>query len=344
VSAALYLALWPVPIEPVAWDPPPAPEPVGPYAVNSDLVAHRRLVEGFARGPEDVAFDSARYLYTGFANGQIVRVPITGGEPELFVDTTGRPLGMVFDASGNLIVADAHRGLLEVAPDRTIETLATEADGVPLKFTDDVDIAGDGTIYFTDASTKFGLEGDILDLVEHGGHGRLIAYSPADKTARVVLRGLQFANGVTVAHDGSFVLVAETGAYRIRKLWLAGPKAGTDESFTENLPGFPDNINFTDRGTVWVALVAPRSAALDALGPSPFMRKLTLRLPGFMQPGPMRYGQVVELAADGKPLRSLHDPTGGIANVTSVMERDDELFLGSHLEPSIAVVQVANRR
>jgi hypothetical protein len=58
----------------------------------------------------------------------------------------------------------------------------------------------------------------------------------------------------------------------------------------------------------------------------------------------MRYGQVVELAPDGRPLGSLHDPTGGIAYVTSVMERDNELFLGSHLEPSIAVVQVANRR
>jgi sugar lactone lactonase YvrE len=190
VSAVLYLSLWPVPIEPVGWDPPPLPEPVGPYAVNRGLVADRRLVEGFARGPEDVAFDSAGLLYTGFANGQIVRVPVTDGEPELYVDTTGRPLGMVFDATGNLIVADAHRGLLKVTPDRTIETLATEVDGVALKFTDDVDVAGDGTIYFTDASTKFGLEADILDLVEHGGHGRLIAYNPADKTARIVLGGL----------------------------------------------------------------------------------------------------------------------------------------------------------
>jgi hypothetical protein len=95
---------------------------------------------------------------------------------------------------------------------------------------------------------------------------------------------------------------------------------------------------------VWVALVAPRSAVLDAMGPSPFMRRLVLRLPGFMQPAPMRYGQVVELAPDGKPLGSLHDPSGGIAFVTSVMERNDELFPGSHLEPSIAVVGMADRR
>jgi sugar lactone lactonase YvrE len=37
--------------------------------------------------------------------------------------------------------------------DGAIEVLATEADGVPFGFTNDVDIAPDGTIYFTDASS-----------------------------------------------------------------------------------------------------------------------------------------------------------------------------------------------
>jgi sugar lactone lactonase YvrE len=147
-----------------------------------------------------------------------------------------------------------------------------------------------------------------------------------------------------VAPDGSFVLVAESWTYRIRRLWLAGPKAGTDEVFSDNLPGFPDNINFTSRSTVWVALPSARAAQVDAMAPSPFMRKLIFRLPAFMQTAPTRYGLVVELGPDGEPLRSLHDPIGRIANITSVMELGDELFIGSHLEPSIAVVQTAARR
>jgi sugar lactone lactonase YvrE len=344
VVAALYLTLWPVPINPVAWDPPPAPEPIGPYAVNHDLIAHRRLVEGFGKGPEDVAFDTAGFVYTGFEHGPIVRTRLAGGQPELFVDTHGRPLGMVFDAAGNLIVADAIRGLLKVTPERTIETLVTEANGVPLKFADDLDIAPDGTIYFSDASTKFGWGQEGLDILEHGGHGRLVAYNPATQAVRVVLEGLQFANGVTVARDGSFVLVAETGAYRIRRVWLAGPKAGTDEPFVGNLPGFPDNINITGRGTVWMALPLSRVPLADRIGPSPFIRKLLLRLPPqVMQSSLMRYGEVVELGLDGKPLGSLHDPTGVVASVTSIMERGDELFLGSNLEASIAVVRRTRR-
>jgi hypothetical protein len=77
------------------------------------------------------------------------------------------------------------------------------------------------------------------------------------------------------------------------------------------------------------------------MGRSPFLRRLTVRLPQSMQPAPARSGQVVEVGSDGQPLRSLHDPTGVVANVTSVMELGAELFLGSHQEPSIAVVQVA---
>ncbi|MBU0989638.1 MAG: hypothetical protein KJ823_05555, partial [Proteobacteria bacterium] len=54
-----------------------------------------------------------------------------------------------------MIVADAFRGLLSIAPDGTITELAVVADGVPIRYADDVDVAADGKIYFSDASTKF---------------------------------------------------------------------------------------------------------------------------------------------------------------------------------------------
>ena len=340
VLAALYLVLWPVPIDPVAWHPPTAPELVGPYAPNNDLSPFRRLLEGYGKGPEDVAFDDAGNLYTGFTDGAIVRIPVVGGRPEVLANTGGRPLGMTFDAAGNLIVADAFRGLVSVSPDGAITTLATGAGGVLFGFADDIDIAPDGTIYLSDASSKFGYGADVLDIIEHGGRGRLVAYDPKRGETRVVLEGLQFANGVAVARDGSFVLVAETGAYRVQRVWLDGPDAGKVDMLIENLPGFPDNINITERGTVWIALPTPRIASVDRMGPKPFLRKVTLRLPQSMHPAPTRYGLAIEVAADGSPIRSLHDPTGDVAFVASVMERGGELYLGSYQEPSLVVVEV----
>jgi len=339
--AALYLAMWPLPIDPVAWYPAPAPELVGPYEPNQDLTASRRLLEGLGTGPEDVAFDDKGNLYTGFEDGDIVRVPMVGGEPEVFVNTGGRPLGMKFDDRGNLIVADAFRGLLSIAPDGRMTTLAATADDMLFGFADDLDIAPDGTIYLSDASTRFGYGSDAFDIVEHRPHGRLVAYDPEQRKSSVVLDALHFANGVAVALDGSYVLVAETSSYQIQRLWLEGPMAGTAEPFITNLPGFPDNINMTDRGTVWVALPSPRIASLDAVAPKPFLREVMLRLPQSIQPAPIRYGFALELDGDGNPIRSLHDPSGLVANVTCVMEADGDLYLGSHMEPSLVVVEGA---
>jgi sugar lactone lactonase YvrE len=335
-----YLLLWPVPIDPVAWEPPPAPEMVGPYEPNDLLSGATRLLEGIGIGPEDVAFDHQGRLYTGFMDGRIVRTPVSGGQVEVFAGTEGRPLGMVFDGVGNLIVADAGLGLLEIAPDGTMATLATEAEGIPFKFLDDLDIGPDGTIYISDASTKFGYGEDVLDIMEHGGHGRLIAYDPVSGTTRILLDGLQFANGVAMARDGESVLVAETGAYRIMRYWLSGERSGTAEVFIDNLPGFPDNINMTEGGTLWVALPSPRLADVDELAGSPFWRKLIIRLPEVLHPAPLRYGLVLAIDESGRVIRSLHDPSGRVALVTSVMEHRGHLYLGSYLEPSVAVVPI----
>ena len=59
----------------------------------------------------------------------------------MFAETAGRPLGLHFSADGGLIVCDAYKGLLLVDRSGAIESLVSEVDGVPLVFTDDVDIA-----------------------------------------------------------------------------------------------------------------------------------------------------------------------------------------------------------
>jgi sugar lactone lactonase YvrE len=330
---AAYLALWPVPIDPVAWKPPPAPELTGPLAPNDGLAGARRILDGIGVGPEDIAFDGEGRLYTGFEGGLIMRTPARADQPELFVDTGGRPLGLVFDADGNLIVADAMLGLLSISPDGMSSPLTSTVNGEPFGLLDDLDIAPDGVIYMSDASTKFGYGHDIADLMEHGGHGRLLAFDPDDGSTALLLEGLQFANGVAAARDGSFVLVAETGSYRILKYWLAGDRAGSSEVFIENLPGFPDNINLTEDGRLWVALPSPRVPAADRLAPTPFLRKLVFRLPKAVQPAAIRHGFVLEIDPGGRVLRSLQDPSGRVAVITSVMEHDGHLYLGSYTEP-----------
>jgi sugar lactone lactonase YvrE len=328
-----YLSLWPVPIAPVAWTPSPATR-----IEENDRLAAAARIGAELEGPEDIAFDRDGRLLTGLADGRIVRMSGQGTDLEVLARTGGRPLGMVFDPEGRLVVADAHRGLIRVGARGEVETLLTEAAGRPLRFPDDLDVAQDGTVYFSDASARFGIESFILDLLEHSGTGRLVAYEPRTGAARILLDGLQFTNGVALAPDESYVLVCETWAYRIRRYWLKGPRSGASDVWAENLPGLPDNINRGPDGLFWVALT-PRLASIDAMASWPFLRKVQLRLPRRFHPSPPSAVLVVALDANGRIVQVLEDRTGKAPQATSAMWRGDTLYIGTAMGRGIAVLR-----
>ncbi len=345
VLGVLYLLLYPVKIEPAAWTPPPAPKLEGVYATNTALANLTRLGAETIVGAEDVAVGPDDCLYAGAQDGVIYRLPVGGGPPERFAATEGRPLGLKFDRRGYLIVADCQRGLLEVAPNGTVTVLSTEAGGKPFKFTDDLDIAADGTIYFTDASWKFSQPEYRLDFFEHRPNGRLLAYDPATKVTRVVLDNLYFPNGVALSPDQQFLLLAETAKYRLLRYWLTGDRRGQVEPLIENLPGFPDGVTTGSNGVFWVALFARRNILLDKLLPYPFWRKLIVRLPRIVQPRPDHYGFVLGITAHGKVVENLQDPNPtAFAPVTNVVEHGGNLYLGSLEDKGIGVWRLDRSR
>jgi sugar lactone lactonase YvrE len=335
-AVLLYLLLWPVPISPAAWTPAAAPALNGDYEKNSRLASVQRLSLGAGFAPEDVAIDSENRIYAGMDDGRIMRLQSDGTRPELFANTQGRPLGMKFDSTGNLILADANKGLLSIGRDGSITVLSTQADGVAFRCTNDLDIANDGTIYFTDASSKFPLSNYKADILEHQPNGRLLAHHPKTKTTRVVLKDLHFANGVAITPDQTFVLVCETERYRVHRVWLNGPKQGQTEIFIDNLPGFPDGLSSNGKGRFWLALVTPRDATLDKLLPHPFLRKIVYRLPAFLQPAPKRYSFVLGLDANGRVVENLQNGASDCyAQIANVVEHEGSLYFGSIGESTV---------
>ncbi|MCB1034455.1 MAG: SMP-30/gluconolactonase/LRE family protein, partial [Acidobacteria bacterium] len=197
-------------------------------------------------------------------------------------------------------------------------------------FTNDLDVASDGTVYFSDASSRFGVDEYLYDLLEARPHGRLLAYDPASRKVRVLLDGLYFANGVALSRDEDFVLVNETYRYRILRYWLKGPRAGTSEVFAEALPGFPDGVSANRQGTFWVALFTVRNPLMDRLHPHPWAKSLLSKLPKAFWPKPAPYGLVLAMDEDGRILGSLQDPGGKrVREVTSVEEHEGTLYLGN---------------
>ncbi len=335
VLLALYLSVWPVPIEPVAWDAPVDRGLLAPFAENDRLGIATAIELGEFAGPEDITVGFGGLLYSGTKNGKIISFKADGSDLQVFADTGGRPLGIEF-VGGFLYVANSFIGLQRIRKDGLVVTLADEFDGKEIAYADDVAVAKDGSVYFSDASSKFAADkwsgtysASLLDIMEHGGHGRILKYDPFSNETTMIMDGLNFANGVAISDDQSYLLVNETGSYRVHRFWLQGPLAGTSEVIIDNLPGFPDNINNGLEGRFWIGLVAPRSAILDKYSGSPFMRKLIQRLPAALRPKAVPSTHLIAIDGDGNVLMNLQDTQGRFPAITGALETRDNLFLSS---------------
>lgn len=340
-ALAAYLALWPVPVQPVAWVAPPAPGYQGPHAVNTRLAGLTLIaLPSGESGPEHVVIGRDGQLYAAVASGRILRMSPDGSAPEVYADTGGRVLGFDFDAAGRLIAADAVRGLLAVGSDRRVTVLADAVDGDPIRYADAVVVARSGRIYFSDASRRFApakwggtFEAAVLDIIEQRSTGRILEHDPASGRTRVVVRGLSFANGVALSEDERHLFVAETGKYRIWKVAVdaqdldAGAGSPQATVLFDNLPGYPDNLMRGAEGRIWVGFSGPRSPAVDDMAGQPFLRALTLRLPRALWPVPKAYGHVFAFDEGGRVVADLQDPGGTYPETTGVTETADRLYI-----------------
>eukprot|EP00249_Psilotum_nudum_P020652 c27793_g1_i5 orf=173-1378(-) len=336
---------------------------------DSKLQYSQKRFVNEVNGPESLAFDpTGRGPYTGIADGRIIRWNGPGNGWSDFATTSsnwsefcssskppsevirtehicGRPLGLRFDINtGELYIADAYLGVLKVGPEGGQATpLATEVEGTPLMFTNDLDISVDGSVYFTVSSSKYQRRNFLLLVLSGDDSGRVLKYDPITKDTKVLIRGLQFPNGVTLSKDESFLVIAESVPGRLLRHWLKGPKAGSTEILAI-LPGYPDNVRRNEKGEFWVALHCRRNLPSKISGAFPSLRRWFLRLPiPFKQVyrifnGGHPHGMVVRYTEEGQVEEVLEDEEGKVVKLASeVNEREGQLWIGSVLLPYIAV-------
>lgn len=335
---AAYLLLWPVVISPQAWQAPANGGFTGVFKVNNKLTGAEFVALSDYSGPEAIVATGDDGLYVSTHEGWILHAPNPEEELKPLVATAGRPLGLALDGQGNLYIADAYRGLLRFHPDTGLEVIADEFDGQKLRYVNDVAVSAHGRVYFTDSSAKFGAQDNggtypasLLDIMEHGGHGRLFSFDIYNHTLMEVAHGFNFANGVAVidgAHESAeTVLVNETGNYRVLAFELLDGVIQSQNTLLENLPGFPDNLSLAADGSLWLGLVSPRSGLLDKLSASPNLRKLVQRLPAGIRPKATHYGMVINISPKGEVIAQLQDPTGAIFTTTGATPWHEYLYV-----------------
>lgn len=339
LAAAVWLLAGPSRLDPVAWTPSENPGLTGPFAPNDALAGAERLHPDELVGADFIAGGFQGTLHTALADGRIVEFDASSAPPRVQALAPGRPLGFVQTAPQGFVLANPPSGLT-AAIKRQHFTLADEAEGIALSHVSDVALDTKGIVYFTDASAGRG-SGEAYDaLLEHRGDGRLLRYDELGNSLTVLARNLQFPSGLTLGPDEQYLLVAETGAYRVLRHWLAGPRRGTTEPFIEGLPGFPAHITWNGRDRFWLAIYAPRIAAWDRLADAPYWRSVLSRLPSLLQPRPAPRAWVLGLDVNGAVVANLQDGGhGAFAPVSSVREQDGWLYLGSQTARGVARVK-----
>ena len=327
-----YLALPPA--------PPTAAESGSPYALNDKLRRVEVIGLGVVESPEDVILDDDDNLYCGSRHGEIIRFFAPDYKRmEVYAHIGGQPLGLAFDAQRNLYVCVGGMGLYNVTRDRVVEKVTDETnrsmfsiiDDSRLKLADDLDMAPDGRIFFSEATVRYEMHEWPTDALEGRGNGRIICYDPRTRETTTVLRNLVFPNGIALASDKQSILFAESWACTIKRYWFDGPKRGKVETVIASLPGYPDNINRASDGNYWLALLGMRSPSFDLAMRKPgFRRRMSKQLPGdeWLYPN-INTGCIVKFSERGEILATLWD-LGGVNHpmITSIREHRGYLYIG----------------
>ena len=165
----------------------------------------------FTEGPTCDA--KGNLFFVDQPNDRIMRWS-TKGKLTTFRQPSGRANGMCFDALGNLIAcAEAKNELWSIAPDKTVTVLVTNFFGKILNGPNDVWVAPNNSLYFTDPFYKRAW-GDTNTVRVAGEY---VYFLSADRqTLRAVATDLKKPNGITGTPDGKKLFIADI---RANKTW-----------------------------------------------------------------------------------------------------------------------------
>ena len=130
----------------------------------------------------------------------------------------GRALGLEINPKEPflLYIADCYHGIstLDLKTGERV-TLVNSSALPPIKYINDIAVLNNGSIFFTDSSSKFSRDMLIMEVYEGRPNGKLVHYNPVDRSLSVVIPKLHFANGLSQSPNDEFLVIVETTRARI---------------------------------------------------------------------------------------------------------------------------------
>jgi sugar lactone lactonase YvrE len=201
---------------------------------------------------------------------------------------------------------------------------------------DNLEVSADGRrIYFSepfdypDAS----LQDAVDEAIALAPNGRLWRHDLDTGTTRLIAEGFHFINGVLYdLHPGrpreESVLVTQTSLFRLTRLHLRGPRAGTSEVVLDGITGMPDGMDRDSAGRIWLAIFTERGPILTWLHANAWLKPLFLRLPAkLLLRGARRTGVAVVSPDGAKPLYAAMYDGPLLTSVPSAVPAADGIYL-----------------
>jgi len=141
------------------------------------------------------------------------------------------------------------------------ETVVDALAGLPLNSPNDIVVAGDGTVWFTDPSYRY-----LQGFKPEPAHGDFVyRYDPSSGRLAVVASDFDKPNGLAFSPDERVLYVGDSGAnhelgsfdsrrpHHIRAFDVDAGRLVNDRLFAVTTPGFPDGLKVDEDGRVYAS-------------------------------------------------------------------------------------------
>jgi gluconolactonase len=224
-----------------------------------------RIATGFRWTEGPAYFAAGRYLlFSDIPNNRIMRLLEDDNHLSVFRYPSLNSNGNTTDPQGRLVTAEhTGRRITRTEFDGTITIIADKYNGKKLNSPNDVVVASNGSIWFTDPT--YGVRGwyeSIHGEIEQDKHN-VYRVDPQSGEVKVVVDDFVQPNGILFSPDEKKLYVIDSGIsegpgnpahIRVFDVDIGTGKVSNSKVFADNFPGLTDGMRCDVEGNVWCSV------------------------------------------------------------------------------------------
>ena len=236
------------------------------FPAFAGTMAVERVATGFRWAEGPVYFPAGRYvLFSDIPNNRIMRFSEDDGHVSVFRQPSMNSNGNTIDREGRLLTCEhSGRRVTRTELDGSITIIADKYNGKKLNSPNDVVVASDGSIWFTDPAYGIGGYYEGLKAEPEQEKHNVYRVDPKSGEVKVVVDDFVEPNGLAFSPDEKRLYVLDTGFtdgpdnpshIRVFDVDLGGGKLSNGNVFAEiPKPSITDGVRCDRDGRVWCSV------------------------------------------------------------------------------------------